>query len=245
MVGEFRLPSPRVTVRRFDACLTLVLTSRHCRSDRSRTSAGRPTLCRRGCGCVCRQKWLSGRAGRASQRQRRTRRSARRVSGGRGGQGTRRGQQVLRVPCVKRYTERKPTAYEHAWEIRDAHAYHEYEDAEWSRRFRTFLHGRAWTHAEGPVTLFDQSVGWLRRHRVLLPGVSVLARRCRRRGRLRRSGCMPRSRGRAAGGPGVARRLGGDAEDAGGLAVLGAGAVAPAADADNGHRVRPRAGARG
>ncbi|MDH6628840.1 hypothetical protein M2271_006675 [Streptomyces sp. LBL] len=87
MVGEFRLPSPRVTVRRFDACLTLVLTSRHCRSDRSRTSAGRPTLCRRGCGCVCRQKWLSGRAGRASQRQRRTRRSARRVSGGRGGQG--------------------------------------------------------------------------------------------------------------------------------------------------------------
>ncbi|WUP32811.1 DUF4158 domain-containing protein [Streptomyces europaeiscabiei] len=122
---------------------------------------------------------------------------------------------------MKRYTERKPTAYEHAWEIRDAHAYHEYEDAEWSRRFRTFLHGRVWTPAEGPVALFDPSVGWLRRHRVLLSGVSVLARR---RGRLRRSGCTPRSRGRAADGPGVARRLGGDA---GGLAVLGAGAVAP------------------
>lgn len=51
--------------------------------------------------------------------------------------------------CVKQYTERKPTAYEHAWEIRDAYEYHEYEGAEWGRQFRTFLHGRAWTHAEG------------------------------------------------------------------------------------------------
>nr|WP_234375755.1 DUF4158 domain-containing protein [Streptomyces sp. CB01373] len=39
------------------------------------------------------------------------------------------------------------------------------------------MHGRAWTaHAEGPKALFDHAVGWLRRHRVLLPGVSVLAR---------------------------------------------------------------------
>ncbi len=81
------------------------------------------------------------------------------------------------VSAVKRYTERQPTAYEHAWEIRDTYEYHEYEDAEWSRRFRTFLHGRAWTaHAEGPKALFDHAVGWLRKHRVLLPGVSVLAR---------------------------------------------------------------------
>lgn len=51
-----------------------------------------------------------------------------------------------------------------------------YDDPEWSRRFRTFLHGRAWTHLEGPKALFDHAVGWLRRNRVLLPGVSVLAR---------------------------------------------------------------------
>ncbi len=81
------------------------------------------------------------------------------------------------VSAIKRYTERQPTAYEHSWEIRDAYGYHEYEDAQWSRRFRTFLHGRAWTaHAEGPKALFDHAVGWLRRNRVLLPGVSVLAR---------------------------------------------------------------------
>jgi hypothetical protein len=77
---------------------------------------------------------------------------------------------------VKRYTERAKTAYEHAWEIRDAYGYHPFEDAEWGRKFRAFLHGRAWTGAEGPVALFNQAVGWLRRNRVLLPGVSVLAK---------------------------------------------------------------------
>lgn len=80
------------------------------------------------------------------------------------------------VSCIKQYTEQLKTAYEHAWEIRDAYGYHQYEDPEWGRLFRTFLHGRAWTNAEGPVALFNQSVHWLRRNRVLLPGVSVLAR---------------------------------------------------------------------
>lgn len=81
------------------------------------------------------------------------------------------------VSCVKEYTERLKTAYEHAWEIRDAYGYHPYEDHDQGRRFRAFLHGRAWTaHVEGPKALFDHAVGWLRRHRVLLPGVSVLAR---------------------------------------------------------------------
>jgi TnpA family transposase len=81
------------------------------------------------------------------------------------------------VSCVKEYTERLKTAYEHAWEIRDAYGYHPFEEHAQGRRFRAFLHGRAWTaHAEGPKALFDHSVGWLRRHRVLLPGVSVLAR---------------------------------------------------------------------
>ncbi len=81
------------------------------------------------------------------------------------------------VSCVKEYTERLKTAYEHAWEIRDAYGCHPFEDHAMGRKFRAFLHGRAWTaHAEGPKALFDHAVGWLRRNRVLLPGVSVLAR---------------------------------------------------------------------
>ncbi|MDP5315718.1 DUF4158 domain-containing protein [Streptomyces poriferorum] len=49
-------------------------------------------------------------------------------------------------------------------------------DGRWGREFRGFLYGRAWTHAEGPVALFNHAVTWLRKNRVLLPGVSVLAR---------------------------------------------------------------------
>ncbi|UFQ99888.1 DUF4158 domain-containing protein [Streptomyces sp. Go40/10] len=78
--------------------------------------------------------------------------------------------------CVKSYAERRMTPYNHAHEIRERFGYHDYGDRKWSREFRTFLYGRAWTHAEGPVALFNHAVTWLRRHRVLLPGVSVLAR---------------------------------------------------------------------
>jgi hypothetical protein len=78
--------------------------------------------------------------------------------------------------CVKAYVERAKTAYEHSWEIRRRFGYYEFEDPGWGRKFLTFLYGRAWTHPEGPGALFNHAVGWLRRHRVLLPGASVLAR---------------------------------------------------------------------
>ncbi|MEV0236429.1 DUF4158 domain-containing protein [Nonomuraea sp. NPDC050786] len=83
---------------------------------------------------------------------------------------------------VKEYAVRAQTAYDHAWMILDVYGFHDFDDREsWegrvlSKRFLTFLHGRAWTHAEGSTALFDQSVAWLRRHRVLLPGVTVLER---------------------------------------------------------------------
>jgi DNA invertase Pin-like site-specific DNA recombinase len=45
---------------------------------------------------------------------------------------------------------------------REAYGYHLYEDHDQGRKFRAFLHGRAWTaHAEGPKALFDHAVGWL------------------------------------------------------------------------------------
>lgn len=94
--------------------------------------------------------------------------------------------------CVKRYAERRMTPYEHAWEISKKYGYRPFEDHEAGRRFRTFLHGRAWTHAEGPVALFDHAVGWPRGHRVLLPGVSVLARQVSAVGRSLSGGCMRR-----------------------------------------------------
>jgi hypothetical protein len=77
---------------------------------------------------------------------------------------------------VKSYPERRMTPYQHAQEIRERFGYRDYFDKALARSFRTFVYGRAWTHAEGPVALFNHAVTWLRRNRVLLPGVSVLAR---------------------------------------------------------------------
>ena len=74
--------------------------------------------------------------------------------------------------CGKRYTDRPKTAYEHAWEIRVAYGFRAFEDALVGEEFGRVLDGRAWAHAEGPAALFEQAVGWLRRHRVLLPVVS-------------------------------------------------------------------------
>jgi len=62
-------------------------------------------------------------------------------------------------------------------EIRERRGYRSFDDAESAASFARFLDGRAWTHAEGPVALFENAVGWLRRNRVLLPGVTVLVRR--------------------------------------------------------------------
>ena len=70
---------------------------------------------------------------------------------------------------VKRYTEREKTAYEHAWEIRDAYRYRDFSDPAVQEQLRDFMDGRAWTHAEGALALFTQALAWLRRHRVLLP----------------------------------------------------------------------------
>ncbi|MEO8222646.1 MAG: Tn3 family transposase [Specibacter sp.] len=74
------------------------------------------------------------------------------------------------------YVERSKTPYEHRWEIARAYGYRRFSEPETAEEFRSFLTARAWTRAERPTQLFDQGVAWLRAERVLLPGVSVLAR---------------------------------------------------------------------
>ena len=72
------------------------------------------------------------------------------------------------------YGEREKTAYEHAWEIRRAYGYREFVAVE--AELRGFLVARAWTTTDGPQALFDRATSWLIEHKVLLPGVTVLAR---------------------------------------------------------------------
>ena len=45
--------------------------------------------------------------------------------------------------CVKRYTERQMSAYEHAWEIWEAYGYRRFEDECAVAEFDAFLRGRA------------------------------------------------------------------------------------------------------
>lgn len=69
-----------------------------------------------------------------------------------------------------------PTQHEHAREIRDLYGFRDFSDPAAAPELREFVAGRAFIHTEGEFALFMQAVAWLRRHRVLLPGASVLAR---------------------------------------------------------------------
>ena len=72
------------------------------------------------------------------------------------------------------YAVRQQTAYEHAWEIRDTYGYRDFADGE--SDLREFLAARVWSSLEGPRALFDRAVVWLIDNRVLLPGITTLAR---------------------------------------------------------------------
>ncbi len=76
--------------------------------------------------------------------------------------------------CVKDYRVREMTRLEHATQIRDAYGFVEFTAA--AEELARWVEDQAWTTGDGPKTLFDGAVVWLREHRVLLPGVSTLAR---------------------------------------------------------------------
>jgi len=76
--------------------------------------------------------------------------------------------------CVKRYSERTKTRFDHQWEIRLAHGLKEFTAVE--DELRAWVAARSWTSGAGPKAIFTDAVGWLRERDVLLPGVSTLAR---------------------------------------------------------------------
>ncbi len=66
------------------------------------------------------------------------------------------------------------TPLEHAWEIRREYGYRDFAEAE--EELKSFLSARCATSAEGPKALFDGATAWLAERKVLLPGVTTLAR---------------------------------------------------------------------
>jgi len=81
---------------------------------------------------------------------------------------------IADLSCVKRYTERAKTPFEHAWEIQRAYGLRDFAAAE--GELREWVAARSWTSGDGPKTIFGDAVRWLREHDVLLPGVTTLAR---------------------------------------------------------------------
>ena len=76
--------------------------------------------------------------------------------------------------CIKGYAERVPTQYEHAREIRDLLGFWDFADAE--EEVAEFVASRVAKTRDSRRELFDRAVLWLVEKRVLLPGISTLAR---------------------------------------------------------------------
>ena len=82
--------------------------------------------------------------------------------------------QIADPSCVKRYTERRTTPFEHRDEIKAAYGLREFPEAE--AEFAQWVRSRAWNTGQGPKAMFTDGVQWLRANAVLLPGVTTLAR---------------------------------------------------------------------
>jgi TnpA family transposase len=75
---------------------------------------------------------------------------------------------------VKQYTERTKTRFDHQWEIRRVYGLREFADVE--AEFADWVTARSWTSGDGPKAIFLDGMAWLRERKVLLPGVTTLAR---------------------------------------------------------------------
>jgi Domain of unknown function (DUF4158)/Tn3 transposase DDE domain len=84
------------------------------------------------------------------------------------------GQLGIDISGFQAYAEREMTPLEHAWEIRREYGYRDF--AELEEELKSFLSARCATSAEGPKALFDRATTWLVERKVLLPGVTTLAR---------------------------------------------------------------------
>ena len=75
---------------------------------------------------------------------------------------------------VKRYAERRETPFDHQRDIRRVYGWKDFTDVD--DEFAAWVAARSWTSGDRPKAIFTDGVGWLRERKVLLPGVTTLAR---------------------------------------------------------------------
>ena len=81
---------------------------------------------------------------------------------------------IADLSCVARYTDRRSTRFDHADEIKRVFGLQDFAAAD--EDLERWVDARAWTTGDGPRAIFDDAAGWLFERRVLLPGVTTLAR---------------------------------------------------------------------
>jgi TnpA family transposase len=78
--------------------------------------------------------------------------------------------------CLPRYMNRRTTRHEHVLEIKKHYGYQDFRDQPGHFRLVRWLYTRTWLSSEQPGMLFDLATARLVERKVLLPGVTVLAR---------------------------------------------------------------------
>ncbi|WSF94655.1 DUF4158 domain-containing protein [Nocardia vinacea] len=76
--------------------------------------------------------------------------------------------------CVKSYTDREKTRFEHAWEIQRKEGLISFAQVE--AELLAWITDQAWMTGDGPKASLSGAVGWLREHNALLPGITTLER---------------------------------------------------------------------
>jgi hypothetical protein len=83
---------------------------------------------------------------------------------------------ITDLSCLLHYLERETTHREHAGEIQRSYGYQDFTDQPVRFQLVRWLCTRAWLTAEHPSVLFDLATARLMDRKILLPGVSQLAR---------------------------------------------------------------------
>lgn len=83
---------------------------------------------------------------------------------------------ITNTDCLIQYLSRETTHREHAEKIQKLYQYRDFTDQPEHFRLVRWLYARAWLTAERPSILFDLATARLVNNKVILPGVSILAR---------------------------------------------------------------------
>jgi uncharacterized protein DUF4158 len=76
--------------------------------------------------------------------------------------------------CVKQYTERRETRFEHAREIQQEYGLSSFAAVQ--AELAAWIADQAWMTGDGPKAIFEGAVAWLRDRQALRPGITTLER---------------------------------------------------------------------